>query len=103
MKPGTDMRKSSAGITPEELIYNYPSIPAVRIAKYSKTYWGSRALEAVVAVAGDLGMEVIEGKTLNWRKKQRAVAKFRWGLSFYYLYPTSDALRATDSHDRKAT
>lgn len=76
-------------LTPEQLVYHYPSLPAVRVAKYAHGYWGERARAAVWSICQQLKMEVVKGTNLSWRKKKRAVAYFRWGRQHYYLFPCS--------------
>lgn len=73
--------------TPEELLYQFPSIPKIRLVKYAKKFYADKGLEALRRVAEDLNLEVIDGSTLHWRQKAKALSKFRWGLKFFYLYP----------------
>lgn len=73
--------------TPDELLYQFPKIDKIRLVKYAKRFYANKGLEALRKVAEDLNLEVIDGTTLHWRRKAKAVAKYRWGLKCYYLYP----------------
>lgn len=77
--------------TPEELLYNFPALPRVRLAKYAKKFYRDKALEGLRQVCSDLALDLVPGRGLHWRRKAQARTHFRWGIEFWYAFPRQAA------------
>ena len=76
---------------PDQLLYHFPGIDRIRLARLAMRYHNERCTEALRGLAEGLGYVVLAGQDLNWRQKRNAAGRYHVGGRGFFLYRPGEA------------